>query len=90
MVTTTTTSTSLTMALMRLTQKNNQSSHVSLHTCKPLLPSSLGMSIRERIKLGYLTGTIFPLQGKTAALLIIDIQKYLTTPDSPEDAKENA
>lgn len=29
----------------------------------------------------------FPLKGKIAALIIIDIQKYLSTPDSPEEAK---
>jgi ureidoacrylate peracid hydrolase len=48
------------------------------------------MSIRERVEPGISQRHDFPLQGKKAALLIIDIQKYLSTPDSPEDAIENA
>jgi ureidoacrylate peracid hydrolase len=48
------------------------------------------MSIRERVKPGISNRHDFPLEGKKAALLIIDIQKYLSTPDSPKDAEENA
>jgi ureidoacrylate peracid hydrolase len=48
------------------------------------------MSIRERVQPGISQRSDFPLQGKKVALLIIDIQKYLSTPDGPEDAKENA
>jgi ureidoacrylate peracid hydrolase len=78
------------MALMRLTQEKNESSLVSLHASQPLLPSSPGMSTRQRVKLGISNRHNVPLQGKKSALLIVDIQKYLTTPDSPEDAEENA
>jgi ureidoacrylate peracid hydrolase len=48
------------------------------------------MSLRERVKPGISRRTDFPLQGKKAALLIIDIQKYLATPEGPEDATEKA
>lgn len=48
------------------------------------------MSIRERVEPGISQRHDFPLEGKKAALLIIDSQKYLSTPDSPEDARENA
>jgi ureidoacrylate peracid hydrolase len=48
------------------------------------------MSILERVQPGISQRSDFPLQGKKVALLIIDIQKYLSTPDGPEDAKENA
>jgi ureidoacrylate peracid hydrolase len=48
------------------------------------------MSIRERVKPGSSQRIDFPLQGKKVALLVIDIQKYLSTPDGPEDAKENS
>jgi ureidoacrylate peracid hydrolase len=47
------------------------------------------MSIRARVKPAISQRIDFPLQGKKVALLVIDIQNYLSTPDGPEDAKEN-
>jgi len=46
------------------------------------------MSLRDGVKPGVSRRYDFPLVGSKAALLIIDVQQYLSSPASPGQAKE--
>lgn len=47
------------------------------------------MTLRDQVRAGKSVRGDFPLSSQKTALLIIDIQKYLSQPSSPDDAEKN-